>query len=119
MIKSQVGREGEDLAEQFLKKKGFKILERNWKSKRWGELDIVAYDKEILVFVEVKTRSPGSLGEPFEAVNYYKIKSVVRCARNYILAKAQENRPLRFDVVSIIMNNPPVIEYLPNIYQEQ
>lgn len=119
MNKSEVGRKGEDLAGEFLKKRGFKILERNWKSQRWGELDLVARDKETLVFVEVKTRSLGSLGEPFEAVNYYKIKSVVRCARNYVLFKSQENHPLRFDVVSVILTDPPQIEYLPNIYQEE
>lgn len=118
MGKSEVGKLGEDLAAEFLTKRGFKILARNWKSPRWGELDVVAEDKNTLVFVEVKTRSVGSLGKPFEAVNYYKIKSLLKTAQNYKLHNPKTPEQLRLDVISIVLGSPPEIEYFENIYQE-
>lgn len=118
MNSAEAGRRGEDLAAEFLKKRGFKILQRNWKSPRWGELDIIAQDKGTLVFVEVKTRSLGSLGKPVDAVNYYKIRSLIRTAKNYILEKNDDNLPLRLDLVSIVLTEPPTIEYFANIYSE-
>ncbi len=118
MEKSDVGKLGEDLAAEFLKKRGFKILARNWKSPRWGELDIVCENNNTLVFVEVKTRSAGSLGKPFEAVNYHKIRSLLKTAQNYKLYNPNTPEQLRVDVVSIVLGSPPEIEYFENIYQE-
>lgn len=118
MEKSEVGKLGEDLAVKFLQKRGFKILARNWKSPRWGELDVVAEDKNTLVFVEVKTRSPGSLGRPFEAVNYYKLRSLLKTAQNYKLHNPGTPEQLRIDVASVVLERIPEIEYFENIYQE-
>ncbi|MCL5004104.1 MAG: YraN family protein [Patescibacteria group bacterium] len=113
-----VGQRGEEIAADYVSKRGYKILARNWKSKRWGELDIVAKDHEDLVFIEVKTRSVGSLGKPFEAVNYYKLKSLVRTANNYRMTGANSSLPLRIDVVSIVLTEPPEIEYFKSVYTE-
>lgn len=116
--KSEVGRLGEEIAAGFLKKRGLKIIDRNWKAKRWGELDIVGQDKEVLVFVEVKTFRLPSLLKPFEKVDYYKIQSLLRSAKNYLLSKKIGNKPLRLDVVSVILEPVPQVEYFQNIYQE-
>lgn len=104
------------MACDFVKKRGFKILARNWKSRRWGELDIVALNKGCLVFVEVKTRSPGGLGQPFEAVNYFKIKKLLRSAQDYKLQNPETPQPLRMDVASVVLGSPPTIEYFENVY---
>lgn len=117
--KSEVGKLGEQLACDFLIKRGYKILARNWRSLRWGELDIVARDKDCLVFVEVKTRSPGSLGQPFESVNYFKVKSLLRSAQNYKLQNPATPEQMRMDVVSIVLGTPPEIEYFENVYWEE
>jgi len=114
----KIGKIGEDLAVEYIKRRGYKILSRNWKSKRWGELDIVAQDRGTLVFLEVKTRSLGSLGKPFEAVNYYKIKSLLKTAQNYKLQNPNTPEQLRVDVISIVLATPPEIEYFESIYQE-
>ena len=118
MEKSQVGKLGEDLAAEFLKKRGMKIICRNWKSPRWGELDIVAKDKGVLVFVEVNTRSPGSLGKPFEAVDFHKLKSLVKTSQNYKLFNPDSPDQMRIDVVSIVLGSIPEIEYFESVYQE-
>jgi len=116
--KAEVGRLGEEIAENYLKKEGFKILERNWKTLRWGEVDIVARDKNDLVFIEVKTRQDDFFGKPFEAVNYYKIRTLVRCAHHYKLLFPQTPKPMRIDVVSIVLKVPPEIEYFRSVYAE-
>ncbi len=116
--KSEVGREGERLAENFLRRLRFGILARNWKSRRWGEIDLVAKDKDCLVFVEVKTRTANEFGQPFEAVNYYKIKSLVRAAHNYKLQNPATPDSMRIDVVSVVLRTPPKIEYFQSVYQE-
>lgn len=95
-----VGFKGQILAEEYLKGLGYKILERNYRSKRWGEIDIIALDAGTLVFVEVKTRLVKSYGNPEEAVSYYKLRALRRTANYYIL---QNNLtiPQRIDIVAI------------------
>ena len=94
-----LGSEGEDIAAAYLKNKGYSILYRNYKTP-YGEADIVAKDKETVVFVEVKTRTNKSFGLPFESVNFRKQEKLKRIALFYLKnSKAQVN--LRFDVISI------------------
>lgn len=95
-----LGNRGEDLAEKFLKKKGFKIVARNFKT-LIGEIDIIAEDKGTLVFVEVKTRSDYSYGHPFEAVNFRKKQKLRKLALYYLKNCCKAERPSRFDVLSI------------------
>jgi putative endonuclease len=95
-----LGAEGEDIAVAYLKNKDYHILRRNYKTP-YGEADIVAKDKDTVVFVEVKTRTDKSFGLPFESVNFRKQEKLKRIALFYLKnSKSQVN--LRFDVISIM-----------------
>ncbi len=102
--KQRVGGLGEDLACRYLKRKGYKILERNFQ-KREGEIDILAWDKKakMLVFVEVKTRTGGDFGEPQEAVNFFKQRKLLRTAYAYLNKKGLEE-DFRIDIVGITLD---------------
>ena len=76
------GKIGEDLACEFLKKQGYKIIERNFRI-RGGEIDIVALDGNTLVYVEVKTRTSHLFGKPEESITFYKLKFLERAAKFY------------------------------------
>lgn len=91
---------GEDLAVNFLKKNGYKTLQRNFRSK-FGEIDIVAQDKDTLVFVEVKTRWSEKFGLPEEAITSWKIKRMTRACQYYKLLHPQSPDLMRLDAVCI------------------
>ncbi|GBD96573.1 MAG TPA: YraN family protein [Nitrospirae bacterium] len=95
----RLGQKGEELAVKYLRKKGYKIIKQNFKT-RIGEIDIIANDGGTLVFVEVKTRESIAYGMPFEAVNSYKRRKIANVALLY-LKKIKEVPPCRFDVVSL------------------
>jgi len=97
--RGRVARGGEALAALFLRLKGFKIEARNWRCPV-GEIDIVAWERDTLVFVEVKTRTGGRAGTPEEAVTLGKQRRLVRLAEAY-LARRGESPPCRFDVVAV------------------
>jgi putative endonuclease len=94
-----IGLQGEDLAIKYLQAKGLKIIQRNYKTPI-GEADVVARDKDTIVFVEVKTRSSSQFGEPFEAVNERKRDKLKKIAMYYQKQQGKEIT-VRFDVVSI------------------
>jgi putative endonuclease len=94
------GRAGEDLACAYLRRLGFRILERNYRC-RAGEIDVVARDGETWVFVEVKERSNPSHGAAVDAVTPAKRRRVVRAARLWAAAHGASESPLRFDVVAV------------------
>jgi putative endonuclease len=96
----RLGVAGERIARIFLRFKGFRILETNYKSK-YGEIDIIAREKNTITFVEVKTRKSEGFGEPEEAVNLRKRRKLILCARYYIRRKRLEGYNFRFDIVSI------------------
>jgi len=111
-------KKGEALAGKILKKKGYKILKRNYVSK-YGEIDIVAYDRGIICFVEVKTRRSENYGPPELAVTKEKRKRIVRTALNYLMINNIEDTDCRFDVVSILYKedvNKPDIELLESAF---
>ncbi len=112
-----IGRIGEDLAAGHLEKAGFKILVRNYRQKI-GEIDIIAEDRGTLVFVEVKTRKNLSFGPPFAAVTEKKQKQIGRVAQDYLCRNRLFNRPARFDVVSVLLqeDREPVIEVVQNAF---
>lgn len=96
-----LGKEGEDFAAKLLKKDGYKIKERNYRSPA-GEIDIIATEGDTIAFVEVKTRSNKSFGTPEEAVNIRKQQQIIKAAMHYLQQSAKvEERPARFDVVSV------------------
>ena len=96
----QAGVAGEDAACRHLEKKGYRILARNFRC-RSGEIDIIARDGDITVFVEVKDRHGRSHGEGHESVTVGKRLRVVRAARLFAAARGLLESPTRFDVISI------------------
>jgi putative endonuclease len=96
----RIGRCGEDLAVQLLKKKGYKILERNYKSSL-GEIDIIAQEGKVLVFAEVKTRSTSDFGSAKWAVDARKQRKLSMLALGYLKSRSLIDQPSRFDVVAI------------------
>lgn len=109
-MKRLLGNRGEELAVKYLKKRGFKILERNFRTPL-GEVDIIAEDGQILVFVEVKTRSDDSFGHPFEAVDNRKRERMKRIALLYLKDLGMERR-VRFDVVSVELRDSERINHI-------
>ena len=98
-----VGDMGERLAQNYLKNKGYKILDANYKN-NIGEIDIVCYDKhnKSYVFVEVKTRKDLKYGYPREAIGAYKQNKIKSVAELYMIGHDIYNEKIRFDVVEII-----------------
>lgn len=112
---------GEEKACEYLKKSGFKIIERNFR-KGYGEIDIVAIDptvasEKVLAFVEVKTRTSSSFGTPFEAITYWKLKTLIKTAQFYKLTHPNLPESLRIDAIAVTLNGNEVqnIELTQNI----
>ncbi|MEG0302035.1 MAG: YraN family protein [Gordonibacter sp.] len=101
----ELGRKGEDAAARFLDRRGYDIVERNWKCLA-GEADIIARDGEALVFVEVKTRSSTDKGLPSEAVDAKKRRRYERIAALFLQDYEVVDVPVRFDVVSLVVVSP-------------
>ncbi len=115
--KKDIGKEGEEIAAKFLTQKGFEIVERNYQYGH-GEIDIVANDKGILVFVEVKTRLNLEYGEPEYAINKKKIQQIKKMAELYLFDKEISEADCRFDVVAILLDNKsnPQITHYENAF---
>ncbi len=90
---------GEIIAAEYLKKKKYKIIERNFSS-QYGEIDIIAQKGEDIVFVEVKTRSSQEFGTPAQAVTYYKKRNFVNTAKWYLVLNPTELN-IRFDIIEV------------------
>ncbi|MFZ5943742.1 MAG: YraN family protein [Bacillota bacterium] len=105
----ELGLYGEDLALSELKKKGYLILDRNFKCKI-GEIDIIARDKNHLVFIEVRSKTDASSGLPQETVNNTKKRKIRRVAEYYLLKNNLLEEYCRFDVVGIVWTgiNPEI-----------
>ena len=96
-----IGKEGEKRAQQYLEEQGMKILETNFRN-RQGEIDIIGYDKEYLVFVEVKYRTNEKAGAPESAVTWQKQRKICRLADYYrYLHHYGDDCPFRYDVVAV------------------
>lgn len=109
--KQTLGAKGERLALRFLRQRGYKILSRNF-SCRFGEIDIIARQDEVTVFIEVRTRSSCEFGLPQESIKPDKIKHLLRSAQYYINRFGNPEREFRFDVVAIILGQRPKIELI-------
>lgn len=109
---NELGKQGEELAVNFLSENGYLILEKNW---RWqkAEVDIIAQQNNILVFAEVKTRTTSYFGEPSEAVTLKKETLFKDAAEAYLELKNLENE-VRFDIISIILKKKqkPLINHI-------
>jgi len=113
-----LGESGEEAAFEFLRKKGYRILERNYKTPL-GEIDIIAQDKEKLVFVEVKSLSYTSYILPQEMLNKKKQEQIIRVALSYLKAKGLKSADCRFDCVAVVfsLGKEPEIELIKDAFQ--
>ncbi|UMZ73342.1 YraN family protein [Natranaerofaba carboxydovora] len=102
------GKIGEELAEKLLKKQGYLVLEKNFRT-RTGEIDIICKENDTIVFVEVKTRQDLNFGLPEEAVDFRKMAKIKKVANIYISRLStihpNKNYDFRFDVVSVILDS--------------
>ncbi len=102
--RKKLGNRGEKIAANFLRKQGYRIIEKNYHN-RLGEIDIVAKEDESIVFVEVKTRRSTDFGLPEEALSYDKRRRLSKLALGYLAHRRIKDTNCRFDVVSILMDN--------------
>ena len=105
--KIEIGREGENLAAEFLKSKGWEIVSRNFRHGK-AEIDLIVRRNDWTIFVEVKTRSSSSYGEPEEFVDEFKARKIFEAAEEFIFSTNWLGH-VRFDVVSIKLGPPPEI----------
>lgn len=106
------GAQGETIAADYLVKRGFKIIEKNFRTK-WGEIDLIATHDGKLIFVEVKLKVGDKFGAPEEMIGWAKIRQVKRAAQFYLLTKkevAQKYNMYRVDAVCIVINNQGEVE---------
>ncbi|MEP7070750.1 MAG: YraN family protein [Verrucomicrobiota bacterium] len=115
----QLGARGEELACRDLRRHGYKVLYRNFRGRRGGEVDIVCRDGDTLVFAEVKTRTGEDYGRPVDAVNLAKQKLIARGALAWLQLLDNPDILVRFDVVEVVMSpgREATIRVLQNVFQ--
>ena len=110
----KTGQTGEELACRYLVQKGYKIVERNKRFSKSCEIDIIAYDRDTLVFIEVKTRTTDKCGIPFEAITKQKYSNIKTGLYIY-LEQIKEKKRYRIDAISVMLKPKIKIEHLKNI----
>ena len=117
-ITNPIGRKGEDLATEYLKKKGYEILERNYR-KQYAEIDIIALSPDkVLVFVEVKTRTSNKFGTPLEAITHWKLEPLIKTAQFYKSQHSKLPESMRIDAIAVLfVDGKTVIEHMENIVE--
>ncbi len=114
--KRAIGAKGEAIAVKYLKKHKFKVLETNYYC-RYGEVDIIARDGDVIAFVEVKSRSPKTLVNPLYSVNRRKQAQICKAAQDYIIKKNITDTMFRFDVITVIYNEVrPEVQLIKNAF---
>ena len=112
---NELGKWGEDQAADYLQRKGYTIIERDWKSGK-RDLDIIAQDGNVIVFVEVKTRRNRLYGEPEESVDYHKLQNLQQAISHYVKFK-HIRQEIRFDIISIVgtVGTDPDIQHIQDV----
>jgi len=110
------GAAAEDLAAAHLAAQGYRIIERNYRAPG-GEIDLVAYDGDVLCFIEVRSLARDDHGSPLETITQRKIARVVRAARAYLEDLPAPWPVMRFDAVGIVMSEPPRIELVREAFE--
>ncbi|MHB1234174.1 MAG: YraN family protein [Microbacteriaceae bacterium] len=116
--KDVLGKHGEELAAAFLTRAGYLVLDRNWRCPQ-GEIDVVAFDGEETVFIEVKTRTSIAFGHPLESITLQKLARLRRLAAAWCQAHPASNRDrIRIDAIAVIAptGQPPRIEHLKRVF---
>ena len=114
MSNQSLGKNGEEIARTHLEKMGYKILEMNKRFSKLCEIDIIAMDKDTLVFVEVKTRKTDFCGHPLEAITKTKYNHIKQGLYTY-LQEHQQYKKFRIDAISVLIKPEVKIEHLKNI----
>ncbi len=109
-----LGKTGEQVAREYLIKNGYRLLVSNFRC-RQGEIDIIAIDKNELVFIEVKTRKNKHYGNPIDAVDKKKQQHILNASKYFIYIHNLENRNIRFDVIEIYAKDKLYINHIKNI----
>jgi len=110
------GNNGEKIAEKYLQDLGYQILKRKFHFGKVGEIDLIAKDGDVIVFVEVKARKSAEFGSGLEAITSTKQKHLINVARGFLYVNALNDAFTRFDAISInLTKSPPEIEHLKNI----
>ena len=112
---NELGKWGEDLAAAYLERKGYTIVERDWKSGR-RDIDIIALDNDVVVFVEVKTRKNRLFGEPEEAIDYRKRQNLQQAINHYVKFR-NIRQEIRFDIISVVgtIGTEPDIQHIQDV----
>lgn len=112
---NDTGKWGEDMAAAYLEQKGYTIVERDWKSGR-RDIDIIALDDDVVVFVEVKTRRNRLFGEPENAIDYHKRQNLQQAINHYVNFKHIRHE-IRFDIITIVgtIGTEPEIDHLQDV----
>jgi putative endonuclease len=114
------GRLGEDLAHRLLRRQGFTVVARNYRPPAGGgEIDLIAWDGDQLAFVEVKTRTSEDFGAPEAAIDADKRRFIVRAARDYVRRAGIEWNHVRFDVVNVILEDPPRLDLRKDAFHHE
>ncbi|MEE8116675.1 MAG: YraN family protein [Gemmatimonadales bacterium] len=112
-----LGRRGEQLAARFLERAGLRVIERRFRL-RCGEIDLIALDREWVVFIEVKTRRGSGYGTPAESVTPFKQRKMARTALAFLAGRGWHERPCRFDVVEVVERGKiPEIRHIPDAFR--
>lgn len=111
-----LGRHGEKLAARHLRRHGYKVLHRNFRGARGGEIDLVCRHHDTLVFVEVKTRSSEDFGRPLDAVDRKKQRRILRGSMAWLRMLDLPDIVFRFDVVEVLVDEPPRISVIENAF---
>lgn len=116
MTTAEIGKKGERLAARYLRRHGYRILAKNWRSHR-HEIDVIARERSTgtVVFVEVKTRTPGSFGRPADAVDRDKQRFLRLAAGSWLLSNGGPEQPARFDVIEVLLPEKTV-NHLQNAF---
>ena len=115
--KRRIGEMGEAYASEYLKDKGYVILERNYKN-RYGEIDIIARNKNWqMIFIEVKARKSYGFGLPSEAVDKVKQIRIKKVAISYLMKNRLINNPIRFDVIEILLGKKFELNHIKQAFE--
>jgi putative endonuclease len=112
-----LGRRGEDIAHRFLQRAGIVIVARNYRmSSGAGEVDLIGWENDTLVFIEVKSRQTGDYGSPDRAIGQQKRFSLFRTAREYARHAEVPWESIRFDVVNVLFTSPPLVTHFRDVF---